>query len=98
MTATTRPRLYRSRTDRTIFGVCGGLGDYFGVDPAFLRLGFVILLLSSGIGIVPYLAATLIIPEEPPAPPETESIPTETAPSVDASSDTPAACTAPRAA
>lgn len=61
-------RLYRSRTDRIIAGVCGGLGQYLGIDPTFLRIGFAVLaVLSLGITILLYLAMALIIPLEPAA-------------------------------
>lgn len=59
-------RLYRSRTDRIIAGVCGGLGEYLGVDPTFLRIAFAVLaLVSLGMTVLLYLAMALIIPLEP---------------------------------
>lgn len=59
-------RLYRSRTDRIIAGVCGGLGQYLGVDPTFLRIAFAVLaIVSLGTTILLYLAMALIIPLEP---------------------------------
>lgn len=58
-------RLYRSRTDRKIGGVCGGLGEYFNVDPTIFRLVLLFTLFSAGVGIFPYLIAMLIIPNEP---------------------------------
>lgn len=57
-------RLYRSRTNVVVGGVCGGLGDYFGVDPTIIRLIWVLFALT-GSGIVAYLIAWAIIPEEP---------------------------------
>lgn len=57
-------RLVRSRTDRLIFGVCGGLGQYLGVDSNLVRLAFVVLTLFSGAGILLYLALALIMPAE----------------------------------
>ena len=60
-----RPRLYRSRTDYWIAGVCGGLGRYFGVDSNPIRLGFVILAAWNGLGVLLYLVTVLIVPEEP---------------------------------
>src|SRR5262245_53174450 len=57
-------RLERSRADRMLAGVCGGLARYFGIHPAFYRVGFVVLALIGGAGILIYLAAALVIPEE----------------------------------
>jgi phage shock protein PspC (stress-responsive transcriptional regulator) len=57
-------RLERPASGRRIAGVCAGLGRYFDVSPAFYRLGFVVLTLLGGAGILVYLAAVLIIPEE----------------------------------
>ncbi|AUS96268.1 PspC domain-containing protein [Clostridium thermosuccinogenes] len=59
-------RLYLSETDKKIGGVCGGLGEYFRVDPTLIRLLVVILTLASaGTGIVAYLIAWAIIPKPP---------------------------------
>lgn len=55
-------RLTRSRTDRMISGVCGGLGAYFGADPVLFRVAFVVLALAGGGGIVLYLLLTLVVP------------------------------------
>lgn len=57
-------RLERSRTDRTVAGVCGGLGRYFDMTPAVFRLGFVVLTLLGGAGVLVYIAAVLIMPAE----------------------------------
>ena len=57
-------RLYRSRTDRMIGGVCGGLGAYFGVDPTLIRLVFVLLLVFGGSGFLLYLILWIVLPEE----------------------------------
>jgi phage shock protein PspC (stress-responsive transcriptional regulator) len=58
-------RLLRRRTsDRVIGGVAGGLGDYFGVDPLLIRIGFVGLILFGGAGVVLYLIAWLMVPAE----------------------------------
>lgn len=64
-TSSTRPfRLYRSRTDRMIGGVCGGLADALAVDVVLVRLGFVALtVLGGGIGIPLYIAAWILAPE-----------------------------------
>lgn len=58
-------RLYRSRKDRMICGVCGGIGDYFDIDPTIIRLLWVAFILSAGTGIIAYIIAWIIIPEEP---------------------------------
>jgi phage shock protein PspC (stress-responsive transcriptional regulator) len=57
-------RLERSRDDRMVAGVCGGLARYFDVTPAFYRVGFVVLTLLGGAGILIYAAAALVIPDE----------------------------------
>jgi phage shock protein C len=57
-------RLERSRSDRMLAGVCGGLARYVGIHPAFYRVGFVVLTLLGGSGILIYLAAALVIPLE----------------------------------
>lgn len=55
-------RLYKSRTNRLLCGVCGGLGEYFNIDPTIIRLLFV-LLGCTMTGLVAYLIAAIIIPE-----------------------------------
>jgi phage shock protein PspC (stress-responsive transcriptional regulator) len=56
--------LRRSRTDRVLGGVCGGLGRHLGIDPVVVRIVFVVLLVFGGSGILLYLLAWLVIPEE----------------------------------
>ena len=60
-------KLYRSRRDRIIAGVAGGLADYSGIDPNVMRLLFVALALFTGVfpAIVFYIVAWAIIPEQP---------------------------------
>ncbi len=58
-------RLYRSRTNRMIAGVCGGLGEYANVDPVIIRILFVLLFLFGGLGLILYLVGVIIIPENP---------------------------------
>lgn len=58
-------RLYRSRTNRIIFGVCGGLGEYFGIDPIIFRLIFVVLTFGGGAGILLYIVMAFLVPKEP---------------------------------
>ena len=57
-------RLYRSETNRIIGGVCGGLGEYFSIDPTLIRIIFVILTLFGGSGILIYLILWIVIPSE----------------------------------
>ena len=63
----TGKRLYRSRTDRKIAGVCGGLAAYFDVDPVIPRLVWVVFALAAGTGVLAYLICWLVIPQEPEA-------------------------------
>ncbi len=58
-------RLVRSRTDVVIAGVCGGLGEYFHVDPVIVRLIFVLVTLTSGIGMIIYPVLWIIMPKAP---------------------------------
>jgi phage shock protein PspC (stress-responsive transcriptional regulator) len=62
-------RLTRSRGDRVIGGVCGGVGRYFNVDPIFFRIGAVVLAFVGGAGLLLYLAALLLVPSEDQAAP-----------------------------
>lgn len=58
-------RLYRSKSDRMIAGVCGGLGDYFDIDSSLIRLAVLLIFLFQGIGLIAYIIAWIIISEEP---------------------------------
>lgn len=59
-------KLYRSKSDRKIFGVLGGLAAYFNIDATILRIAYVLLsIFVLGCPIVIYIIAALIIPEEP---------------------------------
>jgi phage shock protein C len=58
-------KLYRSRTDRKLAGVCGGLAQYFNADPTLIRVLFVVLALLGGPGLVIYLVLWILVPEEP---------------------------------
>lgn len=61
-----KKRLYRSRKERMIAGVCGGIAEYLDADPTIIRLLWAIgTLFSMGIGILAYLIAWIIIPEKP---------------------------------
>lgn len=57
-------QLRRSRNNRIIAGVCGGLGEYFELDPVIIRLLLVVATLMGGSGIILYLVAWVLIPEE----------------------------------
>ncbi len=57
-------RLYRSRTDRVIFGVAGGLGRHFDVDPVIFRVAFVAGIFVSGVGLLAYLILAIATPAE----------------------------------
>lgn len=58
-------KLYRSRTERWLAGVCGGLGKYFGIDPTLVRVIFVLFALTFGSGFLIYLVLWIVIPLEP---------------------------------
>ena len=58
-------RLYKSSTDKAIFGVCGGFAEYFGIDSLIIRLVLVLFTLAYGAGLVFYLIAALIMPKRP---------------------------------
>jgi phage shock protein C len=58
-------KLYRSKTDRKVAGVCGGLAQYFNIDPTLIRVLFVVLAILGGSGLVLYLALWIIVPTEP---------------------------------
>ena len=66
-------RLYRSRDDRMIAGVCGGLGEYFNIDPTIVRLVLLFLMLWGGGGFLVYILAWIVIPEQPVSAKATES-------------------------
>lgn len=59
-------RFYRSRSNKMLLGLCGGIGEYFNVDPTLVRVAFVILeFLTAGLLIIGYLIVGLIVPKEP---------------------------------
>jgi phage shock protein C len=58
-------KLKRSRSESMIAGVCGGLGEYFGIDPTLIRLVFVLLALLGGHGVLIYLILWIVIPRQP---------------------------------
>lgn len=59
-----KKNLYRSSSNRLLAGVCGGIGAFFGIDPTLVRLGWVLFCAMGGSGILAYIIAAIIIPEE----------------------------------
>ncbi len=57
-------KLYRSKKDRVFAGVCGGIGEYLGVDPTVIRL-LAVILGFTGSGVLAYIVAAILIPEKP---------------------------------
>ena len=74
-----RQRLYRSRSDRMLFGVAGGMARYLDLDPSLVRIAWVLLVFAGGAGLLLYIVAAIVIPEEPhgatAAPPEGTTTP-----------------------
>lgn len=60
-----RERLYRSRDDRMLFGVAGGMAEWMDLDPAIVRLVWALLILAGGVGLLLYIIAAIVIPEAP---------------------------------
>ena len=58
-------KLYRSKTDKKLTGVCGGLAKYFGIDTTLVRLLVALAVLFVGFGLLAYIVCAFIIPEEP---------------------------------
>jgi phage shock protein C len=56
-------KLYRSREDKIIGGVCGGIAEYFNIDSTWVRLAFILITIARGIGVIPYIIAWIIVPE-----------------------------------
>ena len=57
-------RLYKSNENRMIDGVCGGIAEYFNMDPTLVRLGWVLFCALGGSGIIAYIIAVIIIPRK----------------------------------
>ena len=64
MNSTSPRTLTRSTTDRKISGVSGGLASYLGIDPLLVRIGFVVTALTSGVGLIAYLAMMMLVPSD----------------------------------
>jgi len=60
-------RVHRSSTERVIAGVCGGLAEYFEVDPSLVRVAFVVATLWSGLGLLLYVILAIVLPVDPDA-------------------------------
>ncbi len=60
-------KIYKSNSDKKLCGVCGGVAEYFDIDPTIVRLGWAFATLFVGAGILAYIIAALIIPEKPEA-------------------------------
>ncbi len=60
-----RGKLYKSEDNRVLCGVCGGLGEYLGIDPTIIRIVWAIMIFFAGSGLLLYLLAAIIIPREP---------------------------------
>ena len=58
-------KLYRSKTNRQVAGVCGGLAEHFNLDPTLIRVLFVVLAVLGGSGVILYVAMWIIVPKEP---------------------------------
>lgn len=73
-----RQRLRKSRTDKVLFGVCGGLGEHLNIDSVLVRAAFVALAFASGVGVVAYIALAFLMPspveEESQPAPETRDV------------------------
>ena len=57
-------KLYRSNTNCMLAGVCGGVGQFFNIDPTLVRLGWVLFSALGGSGVLAYIVAAIIIPKE----------------------------------
>ena len=58
-----RKRLYKSRNNKLICGVCAGIADYFNIDPSIVRVLWAVLALAAGTGVLAYIACAIILPE-----------------------------------
>lgn len=58
-------KLYKSKNDKKIDGVCAGIGEYLDVDPTLVRLIWAVAVIFAGVGVLAYIVAALIIPREP---------------------------------
>ena len=59
-----KKRLYKSREDKKLCGVCGGIAEYFELDPTIIRLAWVAFTLLGGSGIIAYIIAAIVMPDK----------------------------------
>ena len=59
-------RLYKSNENKMVDGVCGGIAEYFGIDPTVVRLAWVLFCVLGGSGILAYILAAIVMPRRPP--------------------------------
>ena len=57
-------KLFKSNTNRMLCGVCGGIGEYFKIDPTLVRILWVVFCMCGGSGVIAYIIAAIIIPEQ----------------------------------
>ena len=60
-----KKKLYLSKTDKKMAGVCGGIGEFFEVDSTLVRLAWVVFALAGGSGVLAYIIAAIIMPDRP---------------------------------
>ena len=60
-----KKRLYKSRKDKKLDGICGGIAEYFDIDPTLVRLAWILFTALGGSGIVAYIVCAIVIPEKP---------------------------------
>lgn len=58
-------RLYKSSKNKVLCGVCGGIAEYFNIDPTLVRLGWVIFCALGGSGVLAYIIAAIVMPQDP---------------------------------
>ncbi|KUK64456.1 MAG: Phage shock protein C, PspC [Parcubacteria bacterium 34_609] len=58
-------KLYRSDTDKIIWGVCGGIGEYFQIDSVIIRILFILMFLAGGVGLLLYIILAIVMPKSP---------------------------------
>ncbi len=67
-----REKKLRKSADQKVCGVCGGIAEYFGIDPTLVRVIYLILLFTTGIGILPYIILALVMDDAPESPKTTD--------------------------
>lgn len=61
----TKKRLYKSKSDKKLCGVCGGIAEYFEVDSTLIRLAWILLVATIGTGLLAYIIALIVMPDRP---------------------------------